>query len=34
MIKAIAEGVARGVTDAMLDRMKPGVVDKVKGWFR
>ena len=35
MIAAIAEGVARGVTGAVLDRMdKPGVAERVKGWFR
>jgi hypothetical protein len=33
-VKAIAEGVARGVTDALLDRVKPGMVDRVKGMFR
>jgi len=35
VIAAIAEGVARGVTGAVLDRMdKPGVTERVKGWFR
>lgn len=35
MIAAIAEGVARGVTGAVLDRMaKPGMAERVKGWFR
>jgi uncharacterized protein YidB (DUF937 family) len=35
MIKAVAEGVARGVTGAVLDRMdKPGMAERVKGWFR
>ena len=34
IVKAIAEGVARGVTDALLDRVKPGIVDRVKGMFR
>ena len=34
IVKAIAEGVAKGVTDALLDRVKPGVVERVKGMFR
>lgn len=34
IVKAIAEGVARGVTDALLDRVKPGMVERVKGMFR
>ena len=33
-MKAIAEGVAKGVTDALLDRVKPGVVERVKGMFK
>ena len=35
VIAAIAEGVARGVTGAVLDRMaKPGAAERVRGWFR
>ena len=35
VIKAIAEGVARGVTGAALDHMaKPGAAERVKGWWK
>ena len=35
VIAAIAEGVARGVTGAVLDRMdKPGMAERVKGWWK
>jgi len=35
VIKAISEGVARGVTGAVLDHMaKPGAAERVRGWFR
>jgi len=35
VIKAISEGVARGVTCAVLDHMaKPGAAERVRGWFR
>jgi hypothetical protein len=35
VIKSIAEGVARGVTGAVLDHMaKPGAAERVRGWFR
>jgi hypothetical protein len=35
VIKSIAEGVARGVTGAVLDHMaKPGAAERVKGWWK
>ncbi len=36
MIKDIAEGIGRGMADAMLDRIvvTPGMVERVKRWFK
>jgi hypothetical protein len=39
ILKALAEGTAKGVTDAVLDRalkveVKPSFKERVKGWFR
>ena len=39
ILKALAEGTAKGVTDAVLDRalkveVKPSLKERVKGWFR